>query len=79
MTQTIEAVYQNGMFKPLVPVSVDVADGETVTITIGDKKFSPEEYIELGKKVYQGLSDEEIAEIEKIALDRSNLFGDREL
>jgi len=79
MTQTIEAVYQNGMFKPLAPVSEEVAEGETVTITIGDKKFSPEAYIALAKKVYDGLSDEEIEEIEKIALDRSNFFGDREL
>lgn len=32
---------------------------------------------EIASNVYEGLSDEEIAEIEKIALDRSNFFGGR--
>ncbi len=32
MTQTIEAIYQNGMFKPLSPVSKDLSDGEKVKL-----------------------------------------------
>jgi predicted DNA-binding antitoxin AbrB/MazE fold protein len=79
MTQTIEAIYQNGIFKPLAPVSEEIEEGETVEITIKDKKLSPDEMLELAGKVYEGLSDEDIREIEKIALDRSNFFGDRKL
>ena len=79
MTQTIEAIYQNGMFKPLNPVSEEITDGKKVEITINDKKLSPEEMLELASQVYEGLSEEDIDEIEKIALDRSNFFGDRKL
>jgi predicted DNA-binding antitoxin AbrB/MazE fold protein len=79
MSQTIEAIYQNGMFKPLNPVSEEIAEGETVEITISEKRLTPEEMLKLASQVYEGLSDEDIAEIERIALDRSNFFGDRKL
>ena len=79
MTQTIEAIYQNGMFKPLNPVSEEITEGKTVEITIKEKKLSPEEMLELASRVYEGLSEEAINEIERIALDRSNFFGDRKI
>lgn len=79
MTQTIEAVYQNGIFKPLNPLSKEISEGETVEIIIKDKRLSPEEMLELASRVYERLSEEEIEEIEKIALDRANFFGDRKL
>ena len=79
MTQTIEAIYQNGMFKPLNPVSEEITEGKTVEITINEKKLSPEEMLELASQVYEGLSKEDIDEIERIALDRSNFFGDRKI
>ena len=79
MTQTIEAVYQNGMFRPLSPVSEEISEGKKVEITIDDKKLSPEEMLELASQVYEGLSEEDIDEIEKIALDRSNFFGDKKI
>ena len=79
MTQTIDAVYQNGMFKPLNPVSDEVVEGKQVRITIKDKQLSPEEMLELASQVYEGLSEEDIDEIERIALDRSNFFGDRKV
>lgn len=79
MTQTIEAIYQNGMFKPLNPVSEEIAEGERVEITIRDKRLSPDEMLKLASQVYEGLSEEDINEIEQIALDRSNFFGDRKI
>lgn len=79
MTQTIEAIYQNGMFKPLNPISDEFEEGETVEITISEKTLSPEEMLKLASQVYEGLSEEDIEEIERIALDRSNFFGDRGL
>ena len=33
--------------------------------------------MELAEKIYEGLSEEDIDEIEKIMLDRSNFFGER--
>ena len=34
MTQTIEAIYQNGMFKPLNPVSEEISEGKKVKIVV---------------------------------------------
>ena len=77
--QTIEAIYQNGMFKPLKPMSEEIEEGETVEIIIREKRLSPDEMLELAGKVYEGLSEEDVNEIERIALDRSNFFGDRKI
>jgi predicted DNA-binding antitoxin AbrB/MazE fold protein len=77
--QTIEAIYQNGIFRPLNPVSDEIEEGETVEIIIKDKKLSPDEMLKLAGQVYEGLSEEDINEIERIALDRSNFFGDRKI
>jgi predicted DNA-binding antitoxin AbrB/MazE fold protein len=79
MTQTIEAVYQNGTFRPLKALSPALIEGETVRLTVTDKQLSPEEMLALAGQVYEGLSENDIDEIEKIALDRSNFFGDRKI
>lgn len=79
MTQTIEAIYQNGMFKPINPIAEEIAEGKTVEITIKEKRLSPEEMLKLAGEVYEGLSDKDIEEIERIALDRTNFFGDRKI
>lgn len=38
------------------------------------KKMTPDEMSELAKNFYEGLSEEDIDEIERIALDRSNFL-----
>jgi predicted DNA-binding antitoxin AbrB/MazE fold protein len=77
--QTIEAIYQNGIFKPLQPVSEEIEDGKKVELTVSEKRLNPEEMLKLASQVYEGLSEEDIDEIERIALDRSNFFGDRKI
>jgi predicted DNA-binding antitoxin AbrB/MazE fold protein len=73
MTQMIEAIYEDGVLKPLEPVPLEEHQRVTVAIqTI--RSLSPDELLELAHQVYAGLSDEEIAEIEEIALDRSNFM-----
>lgn len=79
MIQTIEAIYQNGIFKPLQPVSEEIEDGKKVELTVSEKRLSPDEMLKLASQVYEGLSEEDIDEIERIALDRSNFFGDRKI
>lgn len=75
MTQTIEAIYQNGMFKPLNPVSESISEGEKVKLVVELEEVNP--IMKLAENFYEGLSEEDVEEIEKIALDRSNFFGDR--
>lgn len=41
--------------------------------------MNPDEIIKLTQNFYEGLSEHEIDEIEKIILDRSNFFGDRNI
>lgn len=75
MTQTIEAIYQNGMFKPLNPISENIAEGEKVKLVVEIEEANP--IMKLAENFYEGLSEEDVDEIERIALDRSNFFGDR--
>lgn len=79
MTQTIEAIYQNGMFKPLKSLEPDIAEGEKVVINVESFSENAKTIMELAEGFYEGLSDEDIHEIERIALDRSNFFGERDV
>ena len=81
MTQTIEAIYQNGIFKPLNPVSEEIEEGEKVKLVVKTESETEEvnPIMKLAENFYEGLSEEDVAEIERIALDRSNFFGDRKL
>lgn len=81
MTQTIEAIYQNGVFVPIKPILEEIEEGEKVKLVveteIASKEVNP--IIKLAENFYEGLSEEDIEEIEKVTLDRSNFFGDRKI
>lgn len=64
MRQPVEAVYEGGVLRPLGPL--DLEEGQYVHIRLED-----EDPIELAGRIYDGLSEKEILEIERIALDRS--------
>ncbi len=73
MTQRVEAIYEDGVLKPLQPVQLP--EHQRVLLAIRPlPQLSPDEILELAQQVYAGLSEEEIAEIEAIALDRSNFM-----
>jgi predicted DNA-binding antitoxin AbrB/MazE fold protein len=75
MKETIEAIFENGTFRPLQPETVGLPNGQVVRLTV---ESSPKSRIlELAARVYEGLSEEEIDDIQRIALDRSNFFGSR--
>ena len=76
-SQTIITVYENGIFRLTSELGVPLQDGRWVQLTV-EKLQPPDEMLELAAQVYDGLSEEEIAEIEKIALDRSNFFPKRD-
>ncbi len=42
-------------------------------------KPTPDEILGLAAQVYAGLSEQEVADVEKIVLDRSNFVGERQL
>lgn len=72
MIQTIEAIYEDGVLKPLQPLAL--VEHQRVLVTIDESSESPEEALKDWQQVYEGLSEEEIAEIEAIVLDRSNFM-----
>ena len=68
-----EAVYENGVLKPLE--SIKLLDHQRVTIMIQLPMVeNPDQELESWHQVYSELSDQEIKEIESIALDRSHFM-----
>jgi predicted DNA-binding antitoxin AbrB/MazE fold protein len=71
MTRVLEAVYKGGMLKPLEDPGLE--ENQRVLLEI---RTEPRELglpaLEAWHRVYDGLSKNEIAEIEAIALDRSH-------
>lgn len=76
MRQTMAAVFVNGVFKPLN--TPELSEGQYVRLEIETpRQESPDDLLELAAKVYEGLSDEEIDAVERIANDRGGFFGNR--
>ena len=72
MRETLDAVFENGAFRPLSPAKAYLSQGQRVTLTIETPVAKGQDLIALAAKVYDGLTDEQIGEIERIALDRNN-------
>lgn len=73
MERVLEAVYSNGVLRPLEPLNL--SDNQRVMITI---RFSapeePDEALSAWQQVYGEFSEEDIAEVERIVLDRSHFM-----
>lgn len=77
MKPFVDAVYEDGIFRPVLPV--ELPPGERVRVEIDVKPdVDVEAMLAQFQKVYEGFSPEEIDELEKVILDRSN-FSRREL
>jgi predicted DNA-binding antitoxin AbrB/MazE fold protein len=77
MTQTLEAVFEDGTFKPVDNGSLPFSEGQRVKLTVEVPTETQGDLLGLAGKVYEGLSDNEIDEVERIALDRGSFFHDR--
>jgi len=76
--QTLEAIYENGIFRILSPRKIALTEGQTVRLTVEPKStLSP--LLQRALHVYDGLSDEDIAEVERIALARAPFFPARDV
>jgi len=70
MAQTLDAIYEKGVFRPLT--KPEIAEGETVKLIVETSaQFNPDEMLKLAAQVYEGLSEEQVNEIEQIAIDRT--------
>lgn len=55
MRQAIDAIYENGAFKPLYPDQVHLADKRRVTLLVDDNPLP--EPLRLALCIYEGLSE----------------------
>jgi predicted DNA-binding antitoxin AbrB/MazE fold protein len=72
--QIYDAVFENGIFRPLTPPDAEIDDGQQVRLVV--EPASKTDVLQLATHVYDGLSEEEIDSIEQIALDRRDFFED---
>jgi predicted DNA-binding antitoxin AbrB/MazE fold protein len=77
MKQTIDAVFDNGSFRPVNRRALPFSQGQRVRLIVETPSPTQEDLIELATQVFDGLSDDEVDEIEQIALDRSDFFPNR--
>ena len=76
MTKNINAIYEDGAFRPIDNAVLSLKDGARVRLTVEQvADDSDPNVLELAARVYAGLSDEDVVEIEKIATERSNFFS----
>ena len=79
----LDAIFEQGVFRPFDLRNLHLADGDKVRIVVepidSTPSQTPEEILQMATSVYEGLATDEIDEIERIALDRSRFFEDRDL
>lgn len=61
-TQVVEAVFQDGAFRPTRPVSSAIVEGQHVRLVV-EVEAAPD-VLALATAAYEGLSEAEVAEIE---------------
>lgn len=72
MTQTCEAIYENGVFRPVRDLPTSIVEGQRVRLVVETDEAT--DVLRLAAQVYDGLSDEQVREVESIALNRRDLF-----
>ena len=73
MRQTIKARYDDGVLQPLEPLAL--ADEAEIQVTVDTTTVvSADEILRRAAQVCQGLTTDQIAEVETIALDRRQFF-----
>lgn len=73
MRQAIKARYHDGVLQPLEPLIL--ADEAEVPLTVEtESTVSVDDILQRAMRVYQGLTPDEIAHVENIALSRQPFF-----
>lgn len=70
MTKTVDAIYEDGIFKPIDPINIP--EHKRVTLIIEEKQQESADILSLAANVYSGLSSQNIEAVEELAIDRSN-------
>ena len=74
MKHIVKAVYENGVFKPIR--APEIPQGQQVRLGIEPlTEPSAEDMLKLAAQVYQGLSEQDIDEIDAMTRQRRDFFG----
>jgi predicted DNA-binding antitoxin AbrB/MazE fold protein len=76
--QSLDAVYEHGVFRVIDPQEIEIPEGQRVRVSFEVSPDSQDDPLEMLDNFYEGMSEEDIAEVEKIMLDRSNWRSPRE-
>lgn len=74
MPKTVEAIFENGVLKPVAPLHIP--EHKLVHLIIQEDVEEPSDILSLASSVYNGLSPSDIEDMEKISLDRSHFSRD---
>ncbi len=74
--QLIDAVFEHGVLRPLTEFQPPITEGRRVRLLVETDDPLPHA-LELATSVFDGLTEQEVEEIERIALDRSRFFDPR--
>lgn len=77
-SEFVEAVYEHGVFTPSAPV--ELSDGQRVLLSIEPVNGAPAEgpdELRRWRDVFEGFSDGDIDELDRLILDRSHFIPDR--
>lgn len=74
--QTLTAVFEKGIFRPLTVSRLLISEGQQVRLTV-ETHESPTGVLALATQVYEGLTEAQIDEVEQIILNRQDFFGER--
>lgn len=77
MKETIDAVYENGVFRPLKEPRIPQGKHVVLEIDVPESK-TPTEILEVASKVFDGLSESDVDEIASSPRRRGSFF-DRDL
>jgi predicted DNA-binding antitoxin AbrB/MazE fold protein len=74
MARTVDAIFEEGVFKPLSPLNI--SEHKRIKLIIEDESEEPSDILSLASMVYNGFSPEDIVDIEKVVLDRTHFSRD---
>ena len=69
MAKTVEAIFEDGVFKPISPITL--SEHKRVTLIINNNNEETPYILSVASMVYEGLSPGDIKDIEELAFDRS--------
>jgi len=76
MSQIIDAIYEEGVLKPLKPLNLKEHTRVQLQISMGeDVREQAEEILKLARESCKGLSNEELTIMESAKLNRENFFS----